>query len=75
MLLTNGFVLVADPGKVDHGERRLRKLLESPLPVELAARHRWLPYEEIASAAVIREVPARASVTLHDGRELTLQER
>jgi hypothetical protein len=41
---------------------------------ELATRHPYLPYEEITSVEVTREVPLKATLTLYDGRTVQVQE-
>ncbi|WP_422736807.1 M48 family metallopeptidase [Micromonospora sp. WMMD729] len=74
LILDRGLVLVADPGKASQGETRLRTLVESVPIAELATRHTFLPYEEIASVDVKRQVPLKAELTLHDGRVVAMQE-
>lgn len=75
VVLTKGLVLIPDPGKADKGRKRLQELLGSVSPEELAARYRFLPYEEVADTEVTKEVPTRAAITLHDGRTIAVQER
>ncbi|GIF73607.1 M48 family metallopeptidase [Asanoa siamensis] len=75
LLLNNGFVFVADPGDVDKGRTRLRALAGSGPAEELARTHRFLPYEEVASARVEKRTPIRATLTLHDGTTIALQEK
>jgi hypothetical protein len=74
LVLTNGFVFVADPGSANEGKRRLQALVASAPVTELARRNRFLPYEEVASAKVTKRTPAQATVTLHDGTELQVHE-
>ncbi|MFF3864786.1 M48 family metallopeptidase [Micromonospora sp. NPDC001898] len=74
LVLDRGLVLIADPGKASKGEERLRALLGSVPVAELAARHTFLPYEEITSVAVKREVPLKAELALHGGRTMEMQE-
>jgi hypothetical protein len=74
ILLDRGFVFVGSPGKADEGKARLRSTLESMPIEELAARYQFLPYEEVASATLTKRVPARATLVLHDGRQLELHE-
>ncbi|MEV4623135.1 M48 family metalloprotease [Asanoa sp. NPDC049573] len=75
VLLSNGFVFVPDPGKIEKGRERLRALVGS-LPAErLAERYRFLPFEEVASAAVEKRTPVRAVLTLHDGTVMIFREK
>lgn len=74
LVLDRGLVLITDPGKASKGEERLRALVGSTPVAELATRHTFLPYEEITSVAVRREVPLKAELTLHGGRTLAMQE-
>jgi hypothetical protein len=41
---------------------------------ELARRHWFLPYEEIAVAKVLKQVPVRVELTLHNGQSVSLRE-
>lgn len=74
LVLTKGFVFVANPGKADEGKRRLQQLVGAAPAAELAQRNRFLPYEEIAAATVVKRVPANTEITLHDGRRLKVAE-
>src|SRR5262249_10691135 len=74
LMLDQGFVFVANPGRFDKGKRRLQELVASAPAAELAQRHWFLPYEEITSATITKQVPARATIVLHSGQELALQE-
>jgi Zn-dependent protease with chaperone function len=74
IILDAGLVLVAGAGPASAGRSRLEGLVASGSADELARRHRLLPYEEIARVTVIREVPLRATLALHDGRALELHE-
>ncbi|MGH3747397.1 MAG: M48 family metallopeptidase, partial [Micromonosporaceae bacterium] len=75
IVLSNGLVFVANPGPVDGGKRRLEDLLQSASAAGLAGQNWFLPYEEIAGGEVLKEVPARLTLTLHNGEQLNLQER
>ncbi|MFI6322435.1 M48 family metallopeptidase [Nonomuraea sp. NPDC050556] len=75
LALTEGFVLIANPGSADDGQRRLEALVGQASADWLAANHRFIPYEEIAEASVTREIPLRAEIRLHDGGVLQVQER
>ncbi|MEU7801976.1 M48 family metallopeptidase [Micromonospora arborensis] len=74
LILDRGLVFIVDPGKASQGEKRLQAMVGSVPIAELATRHTFLPYEEIVSVSVIREVPLKAELTLHGGRVVALQE-
>ncbi|MEU2610457.1 M48 family metallopeptidase [Micromonospora sp. NPDC007271] len=74
LVLDNGLVLIPDPGKSSEGEKRLTALVGAVPVGELASRHPYLPYEEITSVEVTREVPLKATLTLYDGRTVQVQE-
>ena len=74
LVLDNGLVLIPDPGKSGEGEKRLTAMVSAEPVGELAARHPYLPYEEITSVEVTREVPLKATLTLYDDRTVQLQE-
>ncbi|KXK63296.1 HtpX-like protease [Micromonospora rosaria] len=74
LVLDRGLVLIADPGPVGEGEERLRTLVGSTSLEDLAARHTFVPFEEVVSVEVGREVPLKATLTLHGGRTLVLHE-
>jgi len=75
LVLTKGLIFVSNPGDANKGKQRLQGLIQSAPVAELARQHWFLPYEEIASAAITRQVPARATLTLHGGQTIELQER
>ncbi|MFJ8581655.1 M48 family metallopeptidase [Micromonospora sp. NPDC093277] len=74
LVLDNGLVLIPDPGKSSEGEQRLTTLVRAEPVSEVATRYPYLPYEEITSVEVQREVPLKAALTLHDGRVVQVQE-
>ncbi|SBT51038.1 M48 family metallopeptidase [Micromonospora narathiwatensis] len=74
LVLDNGLVLIPDPGKSSEGEKRLTALVGAEPVGEVAARYPYLPYEEITSVEVRREVPLKATLTLFDGRVVQVQE-
>ncbi|MFI7604177.1 M48 family metallopeptidase [Micromonospora sp. NPDC049366] len=74
LVLDRGLVLIADPGRASKGEERLKALVGSTPVAQLAATHPFLPYEEITSVEVTREVPLKATLTLHGGRTVAVQE-
>ena len=75
LVLNKGLLFVGEPGSADEGKQRLHELLASTPVVELAERHWFLPYEEIQSAVITKQIPTRATLTLHDGRQIELKER
>ncbi|MFC8192435.1 M48 family metallopeptidase [Cellulomonas sp. NPDC057328] len=74
VVLDNGLLLVPCPKKTEGGKDRIAALLASASVVELARQHRFVPFEDVASAAVLKRVPVRVSFTLHDGTVLELKE-
>jgi hypothetical protein len=72
LVLSNGLVLVPAPKSTDHGRRRLRGLIDSAPVADLARAHRFVAYEDIASARVLKAVPVRVAITLHDGETVEL---
>jgi Zn-dependent protease with chaperone function len=74
IVLNQGLVFVANPGKADQGKRRLAEIIGRGPAAELAQANRFLPYEEVMSASIAKRVPARAEVVLHGGRTIGLQE-
>lgn len=75
VVLDRGLVLVPGPKSTDNGKRRLAELLQSGPVEELAARFRFLPYEEIAAATLTKRMPVRAELRTHHGATITLEER
>lgn len=74
LVLDNGLILVPTPKKDEFGKQRLLGLLQSGSVVQLASYHRFLAYEEIAVARVLKQIPVRAELTLHDGRTVSISE-
>lgn len=74
LILTNGLILAPGPKSTDGGKKRLRDLASSAPVEELARRHRFLAFEDVASVTVLKEVPVRLEVGLHDGRTVKLEE-
>jgi Zn-dependent protease with chaperone function len=72
-VLDRGYVLVPGPKKADGGQRRLFGILQQlGSPAELAAKHRFISFEEIASAELVKKLPPRVHLTLHSGEKLPL---
>jgi Zn-dependent protease with chaperone function len=74
LILSNGLLLVAGPKSTDKGKQRLIEILRSAPVPELARRHRFVAYEEIRAAAILKKVPIKVSLTLHNGETLELAE-
>lgn len=74
VVLDNGLLLVPCPKRTEGGKDRMRALLGSASVVQLAQQHRFVPFEEVASAAVLKRVPVRVAFTLRDGTTLELKE-
>ncbi|WP_228644605.1 M48 family metallopeptidase [Microtetraspora sp. AC03309] len=75
VVLSTGLVLVAGPGTSDQGRQRMRELVGSTPAAKLAEWYRFVPYEEITSARVSKEIPLRAELTLHGGAIVPLEEK
>lgn len=74
VLLDAGFVFVPSPKSSDDGKQRLTLLVSSASPSQLAKDHRFLPYEEVVSARITKNVPLRIALTLHDGTTVAIHE-
>ncbi|QCB92452.1 M48 family metallopeptidase [Cellulomonas shaoxiangyii] len=74
VILDRGLLLVPCPKRTEGGRDRIAALLASASVVELAAQHRFVPFEDVASAAVLKRVPVKVAFTLHDGTTLELKE-
>jgi Zn-dependent protease with chaperone function len=75
ILLSRGFVFVPAPKSSDKGEERIGRMLSANNPAELAKTYRFLPFEEVARAQVLKSVPINAELTLHGGATVTIKER
>lgn len=77
ILTDQGLVLVPAPKRSsDKGEQRLGTLLQQRTPAELATMPGgiWIPFEEIVSAEVRKEVPVQAVLNVHGGHTFELKE-
>ena len=75
ILLSRGFVFVPAPKGGDKGEERIGRMLSANDPAELAKIYRFVPFEEVRGAKIVKAVPISAELTMHDGSGLKLQER
>jgi hypothetical protein len=76
LILKTGLVLVkivGDPD-TDEGNNRLRAVLGGAPLHEIAAAHRFVPFEDIRQVKIERGVPLRALITLHNGEVICLRE-
>ena len=67
-------ILVPTPKKDENGKARMIQLLQSGSVVQLASYHRFVAYEEIATARIDKRTPLHAELALHGGRTLSLKE-
>ncbi|WP_217614289.1 M48 family metallopeptidase [Cellulomonas sp. GbtcB1] len=74
LVLDEGLVLVPAPRR-GSGRKRLAALIEGASVGELAARYRYLPFEEVATAKVRGKVPLRATLVLKRGGTVRLKGR
>jgi Zn-dependent protease with chaperone function len=78
VVTTDGLVFRPGPEKrsQDVGKKRLTKLLDETTAQQLIAdpRNLWIPYEEMSSATVQREIPLHAEFRLYDGTAYELKE-
>ncbi|GLY05155.1 Zn-dependent protease [Actinoplanes sp. NBRC 101535] len=74
ILLTRGMVLVPAPKDTNEGEKRVAALVAAG-PERLAAHYRFVAYEDVAAAQIVKTVPMNVVLSLHDGTSLTLKER
>ena len=74
LVLDEGLVLVPAPRR-GSGRKRLVALVEGASVGELAARYRYLPFEEVATAKVRGKVPLRATLVLKRGGTVRLKGR
>ena len=74
-VLSNGLVVVPDPGKVDGAEGRLAQVARSTSADQLAKENHFLPYEEIATVEIQRNTPVKLALSLHNGTRVEFKER
>jgi len=74
LVLDNGFVVAASTKSTEGGKMRLMMLARVPA-AELAARYRFVSYEDVADVEVHKRTPVKVTVTLHDGTTVALKER
>ncbi|WP_246001661.1 M48 family metallopeptidase [Allorhizocola rhizosphaerae] len=74
LVLDNGLIMVGASGDKDHGRERLIQIINSAPVHELARMHRFLPFEEIRAVNVVKTIPLRAELELHNGQKFELRE-
>ncbi|GAA1739198.1 M48 family metalloprotease [Luedemannella helvata] len=74
LILDNGLIMQSCPKSTDGGKDRLIAWGRSAPVSELAAKSWFLPYEEIATARLVKNTPIRVDLTLHDGRTVAVHE-
>ena len=75
ILLDRGFVVLPAPKSTDEGEKRLKELLSNNDPALLAELYRFIPYEEVTAARIVKSVPIQAEIDLHGGATVQLKGR
>ncbi|SNY66025.1 M48 family metallopeptidase [Paractinoplanes atraurantiacus] len=75
IVLNQGLILVPAPKSTDEGDQRIARMLSSHNPAELAKTYRYVPFEEVTAARIVKAVPLNAELTLHGGATLVLKER
>lgn len=74
VVTTAGLVLIAGPGDLVDGEKRLHQLAETPAGT-LIMRHMFLSYRELAEIERMRDIPFRLRLTLFHGGQFELVEK
>lgn len=74
LILDNGLILAERSDKRTEGKDRLVALARSGPVTELAATHRFIAYESVASVQPGNLALANATLTLHDGTSITFKE-
>ncbi|WP_155369121.1 M48 family metalloprotease [Catellatospora vulcania] len=74
LVLDNGLIVVPTKGDKDEGTKRMTAMIASTPLTKLAETHRFLPYEEVRKVTIVKQVPIRATIELHDGRSIELKE-
>ncbi|MGY0231680.1 M48 family metallopeptidase [Longispora urticae] len=74
LIVTDEGLIFTSSGKSDQGTARLSEHLASAPVAELAARNRWLPFEEVSSTRIVKESPVQVELTLHGGGTLLVKE-
>lgn len=74
LVLDNGLIVVPTKGDKNEGTKRMTAMIASTPLTKLAETHRFLPYEEVRKVTIVKQVPIRATIELHDGRSIELKE-
>ncbi|GAA4252881.1 M48 family metallopeptidase [Dactylosporangium darangshiense] len=73
-ILNNGLMLMPGPKDTSGGRDRLVRVMRSAPVHELAKRYRFVPFEDIRTAAIHKQTPIKLTITLHSGETLDLSE-
>ncbi|WP_246158599.1 M48 family metallopeptidase [Catellatospora sichuanensis] len=74
LVLDNGLIVVPTKGDKNGGTKRMTAMISTTSVTKLAEMHRFLPYEEVREVTIVKQVPIRATIELHDGRSIELKE-
>lgn len=74
LILDNGLILIPGGGNTEKGNERMIAALRSAPIGELAQRYQFLPFEEIVSVTITKQVPVRANLVLRNGQTVELKE-
>jgi hypothetical protein len=77
-VLDKGLLVVPSPGKTDDAtaKRRLATMATQAEPEQLAGKPgaRFLPYEELVAARLVKRLPVAYEFALRDGRTVTIRD-
>ncbi|MFC7484104.1 M48 family metalloprotease [Luedemannella flava] len=74
LILDNGLIMRPCPKSTDNGKDRLLEWARSAPVPELAAKSWFVPFEEVASAKIVKVSPIRVDLTLRDGSVVAVHE-
>ncbi|GIG09962.1 Zn-dependent protease [Catellatospora coxensis] len=74
LVLDNGLIAVPTKGDKDEGTKRMKAMIASMPLTKIAEMNRFVPYEEVRKVTIVKQVPIRATIELHDGRSIELKE-
>ncbi|MEU8000514.1 M48 family metallopeptidase [Catellatospora sp. NPDC049111] len=74
LVLDNGLIAVPTKGDKDEGTKRMKAMMASMPVAKIAEMNRFVPYEEVRKVTIVKQVPIRATIELHDGRSIELKE-
>ncbi|WP_028051259.1 M48 family metallopeptidase [Cellulomonas sp. URHD0024] len=75
LVLDNGLILVPIPASgAGTGKDRMVNVLRSASVEQLITTHRFVPFDDLASAVVHKEIPVKLTLAFRDGSTMELQE-